>query len=292
VSHLHQRLRTLLFKLLVNAAALLACACAGLVDQAGAARTVRLEAPIARIAKSSGARPGARAAAHSHRACPAARRRKQGRAACRSRRADSLKSHAARNHPLRRTRTKAKVRKVPPKTAIAAPESSASIIATVLAAPCANTELTPAPGNLEAIDAATLCLVNQERARNGELPLKPNAQLAQAAQGHSEEMVSADYFAHISPSGLTPVERVVATGYVPDSEVGYTLGENIAWGTLQLSTPSAIVAAWIASPEHLANILYSPYVETAIGVAPEAPASLAEGQPGAVYSQEFGVIVE
>ncbi len=162
----------------------------------------------------------------------------------------------------------------------------------MLATPCANTELTPAAGNIEAIDAATLCLVNQERARNGELPLQPNAQLEQAAQGHSEEMVSEDYFAHISPSGLTPVERVVATGYVPNSEVGYTLGENIAWGTLQLSTPSAIVAAWIASPEHLANILYSPYVDTAIGVAPEAPASLAEGQPGAVYSQEFGVIVE
>jgi uncharacterized protein YkwD len=292
VSRLHSSLRTLLFKLLVSAAALLACACAGLVDQAGAARTVRLEAPIARIATSSGAHPGARAADHSHRACPAARRRERGRAACRSRKADSLKSHEARNRPLRRTRTKAKARKVTPRTATATPESSASIIAAVLAAPCANAELTPEAGNIEAIDAATLCLVNQERARNNELPLKPNAQLERAAQGHSEEMVSEDYFAHISPSGLTPVERVVATGYVPSSEVGYTLGENIAWGTLQLSTPSAIVAAWIASPEHLANILYSPYVETAIGVAPEAPASLAEGQPGAVYSQEFGVIVE
>jgi uncharacterized protein YkwD len=291
VSRLHRHLRAFLFKLLVSAAALLACACAGLVDQAGAARTVRLEAPIARIATSSGAHPRAGSARRAHRACPAAHRRKEGRA-CRSRKADSLKSHEARNHPLRRTRTKVKARKAAPKTATAAPESSASIIAGVLAAPCANTELTPEPGDIEAIDAATLCLVDQERARNGELPLKPNAQLAQAAQGHSEEMVSEDYFAHISPSGLTPVERVVATGYVPDSEVGYTLGENIAWGTLQLSTPSAIVAAWIASPEHLANILYSPYVDTAIGVAPEAPASLAEGQPGAVYSQEFGVIVE
>ena len=89
-----------------------------------------------------------------------------------------------------------------PKTAPAAPVSSASIIAGVLATPCANTELTPEAGNIEAIDAATLCLVNQERARNGELPLRPNAQLAQAAQGHSEEMVSDDYFAHVAPSGL------------------------------------------------------------------------------------------
>ena len=163
----------------------------------------------------------------------------------------------------------------------------------MLATPCQNTELTPEEGNLQAIDAATLCLVNQERARNGEPPLQANAQLAQAAQGHSEEMVSADYFAHVAPSGLTPVGRVQATGYIPNSQAGYTIGENIAWGTLQLSTPSSIAsAAWIASPEHLANILYAPYRDTAVGVVAAVPASLGEGQPGAIYSQEFGVIVE
>jgi len=165
-------------------------------------------------------------------------------------------------------------------------------IASVLATPCQNTELTPEGGNLEAIDAATLCLINQERARSGELPLAPNAQLEQAAQGHSEEMVSEDYFAHVAPSGLTPAGRVQAAGYIPNSKAGYTIGENIAWGTLQLSTPSSIVAAWIASPEHLANILYAPYRDTAVGVVAGAPAALAEGQPGAVYSQEFGVIVD
>jgi len=161
----------------------------------------------------------------------------------------------------------------------------------VLATPCQNTELSPAPGNLREIGGATLCLVNQERARNGELPLQVSGELEEAAQGHSEEMVSENYFAHIAPSGLTPVGRVQDTGYIPNSQVGYALGENIAWGTLELSTPSAIVAAWIASPEHLANILYSPYRDTAIGVYPAAPAALAQGQPGAVYTQEFGVIV-
>ncbi len=169
--------------------------------------------------------------------------------------------------------------------------SGAAIVAGVLATPCQNTELTPEPGNLEAIDAATLCLVNQERARNGELPLAPNAQLEQVAQGHSEEMVSQDYFAHVAPSGLTPVDRVQASGYIPNSRVGYTIGENIAWGTLQLSTPSSIVAAWIGSPEHLANILDGSYRDTAIGVVAAVPASLGEGQPGAMYTQEFGVIV-
>ncbi len=170
--------------------------------------------------------------------------------------------------------------------------SSAATISSVLATPCQNTELTPEPGNLGEIDSATLCLINQERARNSELPLQFNALLEQAAQSHSEEMVSEDYFAHIAPSGLTPVGRVQATGYIPNSTDGYTLGENIAWGTLQLSTPSSIVAAWIASPEHLANILYAPDRDTAVGVVAAVPASFGEGQPGAIYSQEFGVIVE
>jgi uncharacterized protein YkwD len=182
-------------------------------------------------------------------------------------------------------RTKARARSVATRSRLHA------TLASVLGMPCANTELTPTLGDLAAIQTATLCLVNQERARNDELPLLPNWRLEQAARGHGEEMISEDYFAHVSPSGLTPVGRIESTGYVPNRQVGYTLGENLAWGTLQLSTPGAIVAAWIASPEHLANILFSHYRDTAIAVIPAVPASLAEGQPGGLYTQEFGVIV-
>jgi uncharacterized protein YkwD len=178
----------------------------------------------------------------------------------------------------------------PKETTVSAAPSTAATIAKVLGTTCEDTELTPEAGNLEAVDQATLCLVNQERARSGELPLRPNADLTQAAGGHSEEMAQDDYFAHVSPSGETPFQRIEASGYIPNDQVGYTLGENIAWGTLYLATPKAIVAAWTASPEHLANILNAEYTETGMGVAPAAPASLAEGQPGAIYSQEFGVI--
>ncbi len=166
----------------------------------------------------------------------------------------------------------------------------AATIASVLATPCQNTELMPEPGNLEAVREATVCLINQERARNNELPLQPNAQLGQVAQQHSEDMIGKDYFAHTTPSGETQQDRVLASGYIPNAQVGYTIGENIAWGTLYLATPSSIVAAWIASPEHLANILNPEYRETGVGVDPAAPPSLAEGQPGAIYTQEFGVI--
>lgn len=166
-----------------------------------------------------------------------------------------------------------------------------AVIAGVLATPCQNTELTPQEDNLQAVTAATFCLVNQERARHDEMPLRLNPDLEEAAEAHSREMVSLDYFAHVAPDGLTPLERVRDTGYVPSPEDGYTIGENIAWGTLELSTPKAIVAAWIASPEHLANILEADYRDSAIGVDPNVPAALANGQHGAVYTQEFGVII-
>ena len=106
-------------------------------------------------------------------------------------------------------------------------------------------------------------------------------------------MVAEDYFNHISPNGETPLDRVRASGYIPNPLAGYTIGENIAWGTLYLATPSAIVAAWTASPEHLANILRGAYRDTAIGVVPSPPprlASLSGGQAGAVYTQKLGVV--
>jgi uncharacterized protein YkwD len=169
--------------------------------------------------------------------------------------------------------------------------SEAAAIAKVLATPCQNTQLMPEPGNLALVRAAVLCLVNTERAQNGKEPLSPNSRLERAAESHGKEMLSLDYFDHVSPTGLTPVERIRTTGYIPSSEDGYVIGENLAWGTLTLATPQAIVNAWIASPEHLANILEGKYRDTGIDVEPEVPAALSEGVAGALYTQEFGVIV-
>jgi len=170
-------------------------------------------------------------------------------------------------------------------------ESEAVTIAKVLATPCQNTQLVPEASNLAAVKAAVLCLVNTARAENGKEPLRANSELEQAAEGHGLEMLSVNYFDHVAPSGETPLQRIQAAGYVPGPESGYVIGENLAWGTYSLATPQAIVSAWIASPEHLANILEGKYRDTGIDVRPEEPAELAEGAPGALYTQEFGVIV-
>ncbi|HEX9482457.1 MAG TPA: CAP domain-containing protein [Solirubrobacteraceae bacterium] len=169
--------------------------------------------------------------------------------------------------------------------------AAAASIATVLATPCQNTELTPQPGNIALAREAVLCLINHERAEHSIASLKTNGELEAAAEDHNAEMIRLDYFAHVAPDGETPVERIKKTGYIAGESVGYVIGENLAWGTYTLATPKAIVEAWIASPGHLANILESRYTETGIGVTPAVPESLGEGNPGATYAQEFGVIV-
>jgi uncharacterized protein YkwD len=205
--------------------------------------------------------------------------------------------HVRERRSTRRTQPPARMQpsaKRPHVAASGAPAAGSSLEATVakvLATPCANTQLTPEAGNLPAVRAAVLCLVNRQRAEHGVGPLVTQPSLERAAEAHVQEMIDLDYFEHISPSGLTPVQRIREDGYITDPQAGYVIGENLAWGTFNLSTPEAIVAAWIASPEHLANILEAEYRDTGIGVITAVPALLSGGAPGATYAQEFGVIV-
>jgi uncharacterized protein YkwD len=199
---------------------------------------------------------------------------------------------AAPGHRTRGFRHTAAGRRLAPAASQSAADRKTAAIAAVLATSCQNTELIPTPTNLALVRASIVCLVNRERAQNGEAPLTLNPQLQQAAEGHSQELVSADYFDHVSRSGVTPVDRIRATGYIPSENVGYVIGENLAWGTLNLATPQSIVNAWIASPGHLANILEAQYTDTGIGVTAAVPPSLSGGEAGATYAQEFGVIVD
>jgi uncharacterized protein YkwD len=82
-----------------------------------------------------------------------------------------------------------------------------------------------------------------------------------------------------------------AAGYIFSSHIGYAIGENIAWGTLWLATPKAIVAGWMASPGHRANILDHAFTETGVGVSPHPISSLARGESGAIYTQDFGTLI-
>ena len=153
-------------------------------------------------------------------------------------------------------------------------------------AACENTALQPAPGNLRLVREAVLCLHNRERAARGLPLLRENMKLQRAAEGHSGDMVAGRFFAHESLSGENMADRILRTGYARGQ--GWSLGENIAWGTGSLATAGEIQQAWMDSPGHRANILRRQFREIGIGIAVGAPVD-GGGMSGATYTADFGV---
>jgi uncharacterized protein YkwD len=152
---------------------------------------------------------------------------------------------------------------------------------------CANTDETPTAANLDEIREAILCLHNQIRAEHGLPPLRDNARLRRAALGHSQDMVGRHFFDHTTPGGTTFVDRIMRARYANRHE-GWSFGENLAWGTGSLSTPRGVLRAWMDSPGHRANILRRSYREVGVGVVVGIPAG--DGQGGATYTADFGVV--
>jgi uncharacterized protein YkwD len=150
--------------------------------------------------------------------------------------------------------------------------------------PCANTDVVPTAANADVVRAAILCLHNQVRVAAGLPTLKDNAKLDKAALGHSGDMVSQGYFDHTEPDGNTFVDRILGSGYVKSDEA-WALGENLAWGTGDLSTPAGVMNAWMNSAGHKANILKKSYREVGIGIRVGVPS---DAGVGATITADFG----
>jgi uncharacterized protein YkwD len=166
--------------------------------------------------------------------------------------------------------------------------ASAASAFTVTGSSCRNTHLLPTSSDLPAVVAATVCLIDRERLADHLLPLRSNSSLQAVAAGQSQEMVLGDYFGDDSRSGQTPLQRIAATRYLRRA-AQISTAQNIGWGTRAYATPADVVQAWMDSPPHRQIILTGEYRDIGVGVAPAAPAALAQGQPGATYTVEFGV---
>ena len=102
-------------------------------------------------------------------------------------------------------------------------------------------------------------LANGDRAAQGLSALSENSLLSEAAQEKANDMAAKGYFSHVSPDGTSSWYWFTAVGYY------YThAGENLA---LDFNTPSSLEAAWMASPEHRANILKGVYTQIGVGIA-------------------------
>jgi uncharacterized protein YkwD len=121
------------------------------------------------------------------------------------------------------------------------------------------------------LETQMLELVNQERVQRGLSPLKADPELTEVARAHSKDMFARGYFAHITPEGESPFDRM------NEAHVQYsTAGENLALA----HSLSIAHNGLMNSPGHRANILNPAFGRVGIGI-------LDGGFYGLMVSQEF-----
>lgn len=107
--------------------------------------------------------------------------------------------------------------------------------------------------------AAVVKLTNAERAKAGCGKVTVSALVTRAARAHAADLARRDYFSHTGRDGRSPFDRIEDTGYRFSAA-----GENIAAGQ---RSAGAVVAAWMKSPGHRANILNCGFTEIGMGYA-------------------------
>jgi uncharacterized protein YkwD len=115
-------------------------------------------------------------------------------------------------------------------------------------------------------------LVNEQRAKAGCEPLLEDPQLVASAEAHSTDMAEREYFDHTTPEGVTFRERILTAGFANPGT-----GENIARGQ---SDARQVMASWMASEGHRANILNCEFSRVGVGVDVD----------GMYWTQDFGKI--
>jgi uncharacterized protein YkwD len=116
-----------------------------------------------------------------------------------------------------------------------------------------------APGDFSALSAAVIQSVNTERAIRGLPALKQDPELSAAAQAHACDMGKRGYFSHAGRNGSTVMTRAKTQGYR-----ACLIAENIALGQGDVAQ---VMASWIGSKGHRANILRRGVRDTGVGVA-------------------------
>lgn len=100
-------------------------------------------------------------------------------------------------------------------------------------------------------------LVNEERAARGLKALTYDWELSRVARYKSEDMRKNNYFSHTSPTYGSPFQMIKSFG------ISYrSAAENIAKG---YKTPKEVVAGWMNSSGHRANILNSSFTHIGVG---------------------------
>lgn len=169
------------------------------------------------------------------------------------------------------TSAQATARAETPETAVVAP--AATVMTATEAVPAAETKPAPHPTAsprdvIAEMEAEILRLTNEERAAQGLSALASDTKLHGIAALHSEDMLANDYFEHEDPNGCSSSCRATNAGYR-----WRAIGENIYMMSGYRIDPAKmaaqVVAGWMDSPGHRANILGTSFVESGVGVSIE-----------------------
>ncbi len=148
-----------------------------------------------------------------------------------------------------------------------------ALLAGVVTAPLALSAAAPADAAMSPMVREVVTRVNAERQKAGCGPLRASEALRKAAQFHSYDMRTKNYFSHTSKDGRSPWDRMRAQRYA------YGSAENIAAGQ---RTAKAVVEAWMKSSGHRANILNCANKAVGVGV------SKGSGTYDIYWTQDFG----
>jgi uncharacterized protein YkwD len=107
--------------------------------------------------------------------------------------------------------------------------------------------------SLPTLNQQVLAAVNKFRTAHGLGALRESPALDDSARQHSLQMGRDGYFAHSSANG-TAFWRRIQHFYPSESYSEWAVGENLLWAAPSVSAQSAM-KLWIASPEHLRNLL-------------------------------------
>lgn len=144
---------------------------------------------------------------------------------------------------------------------------AAAVAGTSSAAPTTAVALSTSADDT-AFEKEVLALINKARSTKRKCgsktyskakALKWNAKLALAAETHSVDMATRNYFSHTSKSGKSAGARIKATGYKYKA-----MGETLSAGR---NTAAAVVASWLKSPAHCRILMSKSFTQVGIGFA-------------------------
>ena len=127
-------------------------------------------------------------------------------------------------------------------------------------------DVTTWDANWAKFEADVLTLVNQKRAAGAVCGLVPKPKVAAltldtklrcAARKHSKDMGTKNFFSHTGSNGSIFSQRITLAGYAWTGA-----GENIAAGQ---TTPTAVMASWMASTGHCNNIMNGTFKHLGVG---------------------------